>query len=624
MRQRPMETEFERGIRKFGVLLVRISTVLILAVLVINLSLHHPPIDSLLFAIALAVGVAPELLLAIITITLSKGAQKMAQAGVVVKKLSAIENLGSMDILCTDKTGTITKGVVKLDGALDVAGNPDNEVMRLAYLNASFQTGIENPLDQAILANKTRDIAGLDKLAEIPYDFQRKRLSVVIDSNPGSVVAPLMISKGALEKILAVCSSFQSMNQAIPLDLDHLGKIEQLFKNWSNQGYRVLGLATKQVEKKEQYDVSIDECEMTFRGFLLFFDPPKDDVAKTIRSLGNLGVTTKIITGDNHLVAAHLADSIGLPISGVITADQIKEMSEEALMYNAEKMTVFAQVDPAQKERIILALKKKGHVVGYMGDGINDAPALHGADVGISVDQAVDVAKEAADFVLVSQDLNLIISGILEGRRTFANTLKYIFTTTSANFGNMLSMAGASMFLPFLPLSAKQILLNNFMSDIPAIGIPGDNVDDNQITTPHHWDIRFIRDFMIVFGLVSSVFDFATFGFLVFVLRASQAQFQSAWFIESLLTELAVALVVRTRYAFFKSKPGTKLLYLSVATALTSLILIYTPLSPLMGFVQLPIWVFIALIAITCTYALTIEVVKKIFYSHHEKPKTRQ
>lgn len=617
LRQRPVETEFERGIRKFGILLVRLVTVLILAVLIINLALKRPPIDSLLFAIALAVGVAPELLPAIITITLSKGAQKMAQSGVVVKKLAAIENLGGMDILCTDKTGTITKGIVKLDGAFDVSGNPDEDVMRLAYLNASFQTGIENPLDQAILAHEVANITGMDKLAEIPYDFQRKRLSVVIDCDPGSVVLPLLITKGALDNILAVATNIMIENKSVPLDQEHRDDITSLFTKWSNQGYRVLGLSSREVAKKDVYTVADDECAMTFRGFLLFFDPPKDDVADTIRSLASLGVTTKIITGDNHLVARHLADAIGLPVDGVVTASQIKKMNEDALLYSVEKMTVFAEVDPSQKERIILALKKMGHVVGYMGDGINDAPALHGADVGISVDQAVDVAKEAADFVLVSQDLNLIITGILEGRRTFANTLKYIFTTTSANFGNMLSMAGASMFLPFLPLAAKQILLNNFMSDIPAIGIPGDNVDELQIARPHHWDIRLIRNFMIIFGIVSSVFDYTTFALLLFVVKSTQAQFQSAWFIESLLSELAVALVVRTRLVFYQSRPGKTLLYLTLAAALAAFILIYSPLGALMGFVQLPLWVMAALVAITVLYVIAIEIAKRIFYRLH-------
>ena len=614
LRQRPVETEFERGIRKFGVMLVRLMTVLILAVLIINLTLNRPPIDSLLFAIALAVGVAPELLPAIITITLSKGAQEMARSGVVVKKLSAIENLGSMDILCTDKTGTITKGVVKLDGALDILGNQNQDIMRYAYLNASFQTGIENPLDQAILALNVTDIEGMDKLAEIPYDFQRKRLSVVIDCDPGTKLKPLLIAKGALINILSVCTRINDEAGIVALDESHTDRINRLFEQWSNQGYRVLGLATKEVAKKDQYTVAGDECEMTFQGFLLFFDPPKDDVANTIKSLGALGVTTKIITGDNHLVATHLADSIGLPVDGVITATQIKSMNEDALLYTVEKMTIFAEVDPTQKERIILALKKMGHVVGYMGDGINDAPALHEADVGISVDQAVDVAKEAADFVLVSQDLKLIITGVLEGRKTFNNTLKYIFTTTSANFGNMLSMAGASMFLPFLPLAAKQILLNNFMSDIPAIGIPGDNVDKQQILKPHHWDIRFISNFMIVFGLVSSLFDYATFGLLIVIVKASEAQFQSAWFIESLLSELAVALVVRTRLTFYKSRPGNTLLFLTMATGLVALILFYTPLGPLLGFVILPPWLMACLVGITILYVLTIEIVKKIFY----------
>ncbi|SHJ51846.1 magnesium-translocating P-type ATPase [Parasporobacterium paucivorans] len=616
LKLRPPETEFEHGIRKFGILLTKIMTVLVVAVLIINIILNKPPIDSLLFAIALAVGIAPELLPAIITINLSKGAQLMSKSGVIVRQLNAIENLGSMDILCTDKTGTITVGVVSLDGALDTAGAPSEDVMRLAFLNAAFQTGIANPLDEAILASKHTDVTGIDKLEEIPYDFQRKRLSVVVDSDPGTAIRPLLISKGALDNVLSICTSIQVGKDAVPFNEGHRAEIKKQFAGWSEQGYRVLGIAAREVARKAEYTVKLDEREMTFSGFLLFFDPPKPGVAATIESLKQLGVQIKVITGDNHLVARHLAESVGLPVEGIITANEIKEMNDEALWHAAERMTVFAEVDPVQKERIILALRKMGHVVGYMGDGINDAPALHSADVGISVEQAVDVAKDAADFVLLSQDLDLLVSGIKEGRRTFANTLKYIFTTTSANFGNMLSMAGASLFLPFLPLLAKQILLNNFLSDIPAIGIPGDNVDEDQIKTPHRWNMRFIRNFMIIFGLVSSVFDYATFGMLLFILKATESQFQTAWFIESLLTELVIALVVRTRFAFYKSRPGKALLWLTIATSVVTFALPYLPFNHFLGFTPLPAWVIAALIGLTALYVVAAEIAKKYFYAH--------
>ena len=612
---RPPETEFEHGIRRFGTLLTRIMSALVLAVLAINILLERPAIDSLLFAIALAVGIAPELLPAIISINLSKGAQNMTKVGVIVRRLNAIENLGSMDTLCTDKTGTLTEGVVNLDGALDAEGSPSDSVMRFAYLNSAFQTGIANPLDEAILAQPHLDTTGMDKLEEIPYDFHRKRLSVVVDSDPGTEIKPLLITKGALDNILAICTSVRMGENIVPLNHENQTIINTHFTVWSAQGYRVLGIAVKEVIRKTAYTVDEDERDMAFAGFLLFFDPPKPGVINTVEALKQLGVQIKIITGDNRLVACHVAETVGLPVEGIITASQIKDLNDEALWNIAERTTIFAEVDPNQKERIILALRKMGHVVGYMGDGINDAPALHSADVGISVDSAVDVAKEAADFVLLQHDLDVLLAGIKEGRRTFANTLKYIFTTTSANFGNMLSMAGASLFLPFLPLLAKQILLNNFLSDFPAMGIPSDNVDDDMVEQPHRWNIRFIRNFMIIFGLVSSVFDYATFGLLLLVVHATEPQFQTGWFIESLLTELVIALVVRTRRPFYKSRPGKALLLLTVAFALITLAIPFFPFSRFLGFTPLPAWLMAALIALTCLYVVAAEIAKKFFYA---------
>jgi Mg2+-importing ATPase len=612
---RPPTTEFEHGIRKFGNLLTKVMTVLVLAVFIINIVLHKPVMDSLLFAIALAVGIAPELLPAIISINLSKGALAMAKCGVIVRRLNAIENLGSMDILCTDKTGTLTVGVVRLDGALDMEGTPSDEVMRWAYLNAFYQTGMESPLDEAILAQKPAETSGIEKLDEIPYNFIRKRLSVVIDPKSGGETQPMLITKGAFENVLEICTRIRKDSSEKPLDPDLRRKLEARYREWSTKGYRVLGVAVRNMPRKASYKAEEDEREMTFAGFLLFFDPPKPDVVHTLEALKRFGVQVKIITGDNHLVASHVAEIVGLPVEGVITARQIKDMRDEALWHTAERTTIFAEVDPNQKERIILALRKMGHVIGYMGDGINDAPALHAADVGISVDQAVDVAKEAADFVLLQHDLDVLLAGIKEGRRTFANTLKYIFTTTSANFGNMLSMAGASLFLPFLPLLAKQILLNNFLSDFPAMGIPGDNVDDELVERPHRWNIRFIRDFMIIFGLVSSIFDYATFGLLLLVMHASEQQFQTGWFIESLLTELVIALVVRTRKPFYRSRPGRMLWMLTLAVGVVTLAVPYLPFSHFLGFTPLPVWIVAVLVGLTALYIIAAEIAKKIFYS---------
>ncbi len=611
---RPPETEFERGIRRFGYLLTQVMLALVLVVFAINVFTAKPPIDSFLFAIALAVGMAPELLPAIISLNLAKGAQHMARQGVIVRTLNAIEDFGSMDVLCTDKTGTITMGVVNLDGAYDAAGQAAPAVLRAAFLNAVFQTGLANPLDEAIIAQAKAEGIRPEpehKLDEIPYDFVRKRLSVVVD---GSTGGPRLITKGALENILEVSRSVRLGEGTRPLDASVRADIERHYTEWSGQGFRVLGVAERAVTAPAAFGKA-DEQDLTFLGFLRFFDPPKPDAKEAIRSLAELGVRLKIITGDNRLVARHLAEIVGLPAAGVLTGAELNQMRDEALWHAAERTTLFAEVDPNQKERIILALRKMGHVVGYMGDGINDAPALHAADVGLSVDSAVDVAKEAADFVLMKQDLTVLRQGIAEGRRTFANTLKYIFTTTSANFGNMVSMAGASLFLPFLPLLAKQILLNNFLSDFPGLTIAGDSVDPELVARPRRWDIRFIRNFMVVFGLVSSVFDFLTFGLLLLVLRATPDVFRTAWFVQSLLTELVIALVVRTRRPAFRSRPGRWLLLSTLAVAVVTLALPYLPFSSYLEFVPLPGELLLLLMGITALYVLATEIAKKAFYA---------
>src|SRR6266496_774684 len=607
---RPPETEFERGIRHFGLMLSQIMIVLILIVFAMNVVSAKPPIDSLLFAIALAVGISPELLPAIITINLSKGARAMAKHGVIVRQLNAIENFGSMDVLCTDKTGTLTEGVVRLDGALDVNGNASEEVFRYAYLNAHFQTGLSNPLDEAITSEKQLDLTRVIKLNEVPYDFNRKRLSIAVQEQDGSV---LLITKGALNNMLEICRSIRDGERAVPLDANESKQIQERFAEWSDQGFRVLGIAIKTVENQSNYTRD-DERDMTFAGFLLFFDPPKADATQAIEALEKLGVRLKIITGDNRRVAMHVAETVKLPVEGVLSGAELNKLRDEALWHQVEHTDLFVEVDPNQKERIIRALQKRNHVVGYMGDGINDAPALYDADVGISVESAVDVAREASDFVLMEKGLDVLQRGIEEGRVTFANSLKYVFTTTSANFGNMFSMAGASLFLPFLPLLAKQILLNNFLSDFPAITIASDNVDREYVQSPHRWDVKFIRNFMIVFGLVSSVFDFLTFGLLLWIVHATPQQFRTGWFIESLLTELLVALIVRTRRPFYQSKPGHWLWICTLIVSLVTFLIPYLPFSGLLGFVPLPAGVMSLLLLITLLYVLTTEIAKRIFY----------
>jgi Mg2+-importing ATPase len=609
---RPPETDFERGIRHFGFLLTQVMLVLVLVVFALNVYFNKPVLDSLLFSIALAVGLTPELLPAIISINLSKGSQDMAAAGVIVRHLESIENFGSMDVLCTDKTGTLTQGVVQLDGALDVNGEPAEEVLRYAYLNAHFQTGLANPLDEAILAQSQPEIVGVSKVDEIPYDFVRKRLSVVV-RQVGNL--PYLITKGALDNVLAVCTQVQDGDQIIALDDTYRARIQQRFAEWSEQGFRVLGVASGRGAIESRPYTRDDEHDLTFAGFLLFFDPPKPGVLETITDLNKLGVGLKIISGDNKLVAVHTAGAVGLKVTGVLTGAELNDLRDEALWHVVDRVNLFAEVDPNQKERIILALQKMGHVVGYMGDGINDAPALHAADVGISVDQAVDVAKEAADFVLLERDLGVLHRGIELGRTTFANTLKYIFVTTSANFGNMFSMAGASLFLKFLPLLPVQILLTNFMTDFPAMAIAGDNVDRELVQKPQRWNVRFIRNFMFTFGAVSSVFDYLTFGALLLILNATQDQFRTGWFLESAMTELLIMLVIRTQKPFFRSRPGKYLLIGTLIVAAVTLVLPYSPLSGVLGFTPLSLSPLLVLGVITLLYVLASETAKRVFYT---------
>ncbi len=617
---RPQLTEFERGIHRFGYLLTRIMLAMVVGVVAINIFMAKPPVASLLFALALAVGLTPELLPAIVSITLSHGAKRMAKLGVIVRRLNSIENLGSMDVLCTDKTGTLTAGVVALDAAVDALGQPSPAVLQLAGLNAQFQSGLTNPLDDAVLAAVKQAGLKLDtekKVDEIPYDFVRKCLSVVVAHEDAGSAGCTLITKGALDKILALCISLDG-DAATPLDDALRSNIESRYDAWSAQGYRVLGVAWRRVEARSGSYTRADECGLCFAGFLLFMDPPKADVRQTILDLAQRGVALKIITGDNRKVARHVAEAVNLPVITVMTGRELNDMGDEALMHAAARTTLFAEVDPNQKERIILALQKSGHVVGYMGDGINDALALHAADVGISVDTAVDVAKDAADFLLLRKDLGILRLGIDEGRRTFANTLKYILTTISANFGNMFSMAIASIFLPFLPLLASQILLNNFLADIPATAIASDRVDPEWVAKPRRWDTGFIRDYMVRFGLISSLFDMLTFGALLWLFRASPEEFRTGWFLESLLTELVIALVVRTRRPFYRSRPGNLLLGSSACIIVLALMLPYLPFSSIFGFVPLPAPLVLAMIGLTAAYVVVVELAKKSFYGRAE------
>jgi Mg2+-importing ATPase len=609
LKLRPPETEFEHGVRRFGYLLMEVTLILVIAIFAINVYLARPVLEAFLFSMALAVGLTPQLLPAIISINLAHGAKKMAQAKVIVKRLSSIENFGSMNVLCSDKTGTLTEGLVKVHSALDCEGRDNEKVLFYAYLNAFYETGFTNPIDQAICTFRTFDLSGFQKLDEVPYDFIRKRLSILVSQGEKH----LMITKGALSNVLAACSRAETSSGTL-VELSQVQEqIDHHFKEFSSQGFRVLGVAYREWEPNLVLTKD-SEKGLIFLGFLVLFDPPKSGIVETIRHLKSLGVSLKIITGDNHLVAATIGQEMGLSNLNLITGPELQKTSGRALLQKVNNVDIFAEVEPNQKERVILALRKAGNVVGYMGDGINDVSALHAADVAISVDQAVDAAKEAADIVLLEKDLKVLAQGIGEGRSTFANTLKYVFMATSANFGNMFSMAGASLFLPFLPLLPKQILLTNLLTDFPELTIATDRVDPEMVEKPRRWNIRFIRNFMITFGLISSIFDYLTFGVLLFLLKAQPEQFRSGWFIESVISASLIVLVIRTRQPFFKSQPSK---YLTLATLMVTgvtLIFPYTPLGELFGFKPLPFYFLLLLAGIMGMYIFSAEAAKKIFY----------
>jgi Mg2+-importing ATPase len=616
LKAKPTESDFARSLRRFGGMLIRVMTLVVLFVLIMNQLLGRPFIDSLLFAVALGVGLSPELLPAIISVTLSAGARRLARAGVVVRQLEAIENLGGMTVFCTDKTGTLTEGDIRLEAAAGPSGEASAEVGLLAFLNAALESGIENPLDQAIVAwgeANGMSATGAEKLGEIPYDFTRKRLSIVARPSPGE--PPRLICKGAFDNVLAICSRVAGpQGQPAPLDEAARAKVSELYRQRGDAGFRVLALASREVEARQGYGAA-DEADLTLEGLLIFMDPPKPEAAAAIRDLAGLGVRVKVISGDNRHVVAHLAQTLGLDVGRVMTGPEIADLKSEALWHAAARCDLFAEVDPQQKERIVRALQRTGESVGYLGDGINDAPALYAADVGVSVDQAVDVARESADVVLLRRDLNVLRLGVEGGRRTFANTLKYVCITISANFGNMVSMALATPLLPFLPMTAAQILLNNFLSDLPAIALSSDRVDDDQLARPQHMSVGEIQRFMIVFGLVSSTFDLLTFGALIWLFHAGAERFQTAWFVLSLLTELAVVLVLRTRGPAWASRPGTVLLWVTLAVAGAALASPYLgAVSALFGLTALPVGLLAALVALAAGYVLATEAVKRWFF----------
>lgn len=610
------DTDFERGIKDFGNLILQVTTILIGLIFLFNIILNKPFLESFMFALALSVGLTPQMLPAIISVNLSQGAKRMSAQGVIVKKLNSIENFGSMTVMCSDKTGTITKGQVKLESAMDNTGKKSETLVKLAAINSYFQEGYTNPIDQAILDENKNDFSKYEKLFEIPYSFENKLLSVIVNTNNDLSDKNIMITKGALTSVINVCSTYQDDSRNSGNIEEIKSEIMDLFEKYSSQGYRILGLAYKNIDQEN--DVSKQKAEnMIFRGLLLFIDPLKDDIKDVIEQMNSLGVSLKMITGDNHLIAKNIGSKVGLNPDKILLGEDLNSYSLSQLNKKIMDIDIFAEISPNQKEKIILAYKQAGEIVGYMGDGINDAPAIKQADVGISVDTAADTAKDAASIVLLENSLKVLISGIKEGRRTFINTLKYIFVATSANFGNMFSMAGASLFLKFLPLLPKQILLTNLFTDFPSLQIASDSVDEDWLQSPVTWDMKFIKRFMIIFGITSSVFDYITFIVLLLLFKANEQFFQTGWMLESVISAMVVMLIVRTKRPVIKSKPSNKLLLAIVLVAIGLIAIIYSPINTYLGLIALPAQALLSMLGISLIYALTAEILKKQFYKHN-------
>jgi len=606
---REPETEFERGVRRFGYLLLEVTLVLVFVIFAINVWLTRPVLDSLLFSMALAVGLTPQLLPAIISVNLAYGARRMAARKVIVKRLNSIEDFGSMNVLCSDKTGTLTEGTMMVQAGLNVAGDSSDRVLLHAFLNAVFETSYSNPVDEALRKHPACDTSNYRKLDEQPYDFVRKRLSVLV----ATPETHLLITKGAVDSVFRACSNMESPEgRVVALDSGATAVSQQVCE-LNAQGFRTIGVAYRDMNRLERIDKS-HEAEMVFLGIVVFAAPLKAGITETVAALRRHGVALKIVTGDHHLVASHVARKVELDDGGLLTGEELRHMTDDALVHRVTGVHVFAEVEPNQKNRIIQALKRAGNVVGYIGDGINDAPALHAADVGISVEGAVDVAKEASDIVLLEKDLAVLVDGVREGRTTFANTLKYVFMATSANFGNMFSMAGASLFLPFLPLLPKQILLTNLLTDIPEMTIATDRVDVELIDRPRRWDIGFIRKFMLTFGLISSVFDYLTFGALLWLFQATPEQFRTGWFVESVVSASMIVLVIRTRRSFVKSPPSPSLLASTVGIILLTISLPFLPVASPLGLTPLPLSFMMVLGVILAGYVLAAEMAKAHFY----------
>ena len=594
-------SEFERGIKSFSFLIMKAVVFMAVIVFLINAITKGNITESLLFALALAVGITPELLPMIIALNISRASIRMSHKGVLIKKLSVIENFGSMNILCTDKTGTLTEDKIAIVKYLDIDGNDSLEVLRLGFVNSYFHTTTKTPLDKAITDYKDFNISEYEKISEVPFDFERRRESIVFSHKDGHI----LISKGAPEYIIQV-SKIDNVSKE---------KANNLFNALSQEGYRVLAVGVKTIaEKKDSYGRN-DEYDLTLAGFIAFFDPPKKDVREVLGELKAKGITIKIITGDHPLVALHIAKEVGLDTAHIIENSEIDLLSDEELKIKARQISIFARATPAQKNRIIQALQASGNVVGYMGDGINDAPALRMADVGISINTAVDVAKEAADIILIKKSFRELIDGVIEGRKTFANTMKYIYMAVSSNFGNMISMTISSVFLPFLPMTAVQILLNNLLYESSQFSLSYDNVEPEYLNKPKPWNIGIIKKFMLTFGLTSTVFDLITFFMLFKVFSLNASGFQTGWFIESFITQSLVIFLIRSNKSFFKLEPANKIVVISMFSAIiVALSIALSSLGHYFGFSPLPPIILFVIVGIDICYFITVELVKKVFY----------
>ncbi|MCX7155090.1 MAG: magnesium-translocating P-type ATPase [Rhodocyclales bacterium] len=613
-----LPTSFEIGTRRFGMLIMRLTVLMVLFVLLVNTWFHKPLLESFLFAVALAVGLTPELLPMVISVTLSRGAMRMAKKHMIVKRLAAIQDLGSMDVLCTDKTGTLTEAKIRMERHVDAEGRPSERVLELAYLNSFFETGLKSPLDEAILNHEHIEVGNWKKIDEIPFDFERRCVSVLLDNGKDR----WLVVKGAADEIVRLCTHYEADGAQVqrPLDEPALPAIQAEYHGLEEEGFRVLGIAWRQVAPDHPHAVVGDETELVLAGFASFLDPPKASAAPALAALKKVGVAIKIVTGDSDRVTRHVCAQLKIPVEGVLSGKEIAQMDDHALQARVETANLFCRVNPVQKERVIRALKARGHVVGYLGDGINDAPSLHTADVGLSVDSAVDVAKEAADMILLRHDLHVLHAGVLEGRRTFGNIMKYIMMGTSSNFGNMFSMAGASLFLPFLPMLPTQILLNNILYDISEVPIPLDEVDAEEILRPRALDLNFIRNFMLVIGSISSLFDFLTFYIMLVVLEADEKLFQTGWFVESLCTQVLVIFIIRTRGNPLKSRAHPLLTATSLAIVAIAVLLPFTPLGTHFGFVPPPARFYAILGVMVIVYLFAVELAKRAFYRWSTAP----